>query len=277
MVSGYHIASVSWGKDSTFLLYELVRRGYPLDEVVTFDVGMEFDAIYHMRDRALPFLREHGILYTELKMDRPFEYYMFDHLVHGRNGIHYGYSWCGGRVRWGTTQKIRAMDQYAEERGAYVYLGIAADEQKRLHKKRKPYKLTPMADWGATEAMALQSCYENGFTWQEGNVYLYDILKRVSCWCCAGKNLTELRNMHKYLPHYRQRLRALQAKTNRPMKGEGNSVFDLEDKFLQQMGGPIERDCKDENHIHMGAPGILYPNIERNDAGCPGCLWRECA
>ena len=228
----YHIASVSWGKDSTYMLTELIRRGYPLDEALYFDTGMEFEAVYRVRNQALPLLREHGIRYTELKLEYPFEYYMFDREVHGRKGIHYGQSWCGGRVRWGTYQKVRAMDRYAEARNALVYLGIAADEEKRLVMQRKPYKLTPMADWGATEAMALQSCYEQGYFWLEGNIRLYDILKRVSCWCCTNKNLTELRNMYCYLPAYWQRLRVLQERTSRPMKGVGNSVFELEDRFL---------------------------------------------
>ena len=228
----YSIASVSWGKDSTYMLLELIRRDYPLDEVLYFDTGMEFSAVYRVRDQMLPLMAANGILYTEQKLEHPFEYYMFDREVHGRECIHYGQSWCGARVRWGTYYKVRAMDRYAEERNAIVYLGIAADEEKRQLKKRKPYKLTPMVEWGATEALALESCYAHGITWQEGDIRLYDILTRVSCWCCTNKNLTELHNMYCYLPEYWQRLRALQERTPRPMKGDGKSVFELEDRFL---------------------------------------------
>ena len=49
-----HIASVSFGKDSLAMVLELMRREYPLDEAVFFDTGMEFDAIYRTRDRAVP-------------------------------------------------------------------------------------------------------------------------------------------------------------------------------------------------------------------------------
>lgn len=52
------IASVSWGKDSLAMLHGLIERGMPLDEVVFYDTGMEFDAIYAERDRMLPLLRE---------------------------------------------------------------------------------------------------------------------------------------------------------------------------------------------------------------------------
>jgi hypothetical protein len=33
------------------------------------------------------------------------------------------------------------------------------------------------------------------------------------------------------MPEYWEKLKALQMKTNRPMKGEGKSIFDLEKRF----------------------------------------------
>jgi hypothetical protein len=57
----------------------------------------------------------------------------------------HGYSWCGGRCRWGTTDKLQALDKYAKSKGAKVYVGIAADESHRLNKERDPYKLFPGA------------------------------------------------------------------------------------------------------------------------------------
>lgn len=40
-----------------------------------------------------------------------------------------------------------------------------------------------------------------------------------------------MRNIYHYLPEYWERLKDLQRKTCRPMKGEGKSVFDLETRF----------------------------------------------
>lgn len=42
-------ASVSFGKDSLAMLFMLIEKGYPLDEVVFYDTGMEFQAIYTKR------------------------------------------------------------------------------------------------------------------------------------------------------------------------------------------------------------------------------------
>ncbi len=214
-MSGWHMASVSWGKDSLAMLHGLVDRGYPLDEVVFYDTGMEFDAIYRERDLMLPNLRDLGIRYVELHPAMPFYYSMFVRPVKSRKTgeIHkYGYGWCGGTCRWGTTEKTRALDRYAEAVGATVYVGIAADETARLAKEVKPYKRHPLAEWDMTEADCLALCYERGHTWEQDGVQLYDILDRVSCWCCRNKNQRELKAVHDNLPGYWQRLKALESR-----------------------------------------------------------------
>ena len=128
--------------------------------------------------------------------------------------------------------KTSALDKHAKAAGKNViqYIGIAADEQKRL--QRLPlYKVAPLAKFGFTEADALAYCYDRGFFWEENGIRLYDVLDRVSCWCCANKNLKELRNIRTHLPKYWNRLKDLQSRTDRPMKGPGKSVFDLEERF----------------------------------------------
>lgn len=213
MTDKHCIASVSWGKDSLAMLLVLIRDGYKLDEVVFFDTGMEFDAIYDVRDQTLPMLKAHGIKYTQLKPKDPMWWSMFARPVkkRGTNEIHkHGYGWCGGSCRWGTTEKQRALDRYAEELDAYVYVGIAADETSRLEKEKNPYKLHPLADLGMTEADCLSLCKEHGYTWTQEGVPLYDILDRVSCWCCRNKNQKELRAIHDHLPDTWRRLRGLE-------------------------------------------------------------------
>lgn len=226
-----YIASVSFGKDSLAMLLLIIEKNLPLDEVVFYDTGMEFQAIYNIRDKVVKLLQEKGIKYTELKPENPFEWTMFEKPVNGRkNGFHYGYSWCGGRCRWGTTEKLKTIDQYCGN--AKQYVGIAADESKRLKTAWKNRKKTPLFDYDMTEQDCLDYCRERGFDWLEGDVNLYDILDRVSCWCCANKNLKELRNYKKYLPEYWERLKDLQRKTDRPFKGD-KTIFDLDKKFSE--------------------------------------------
>ena len=231
-----YIASVSFGKDSLAMLFLILERGLPLDEVIFYDTGMEFKAIYDTRDKILPVLNDCGVKFTELHPPRPFLFDMLEKPVNSKqNGLHYGYSWCGGCARWGTANKTSTLDRYAKSLGNDIlqYIGIAADEQKRLQ-RLPPKKVAPLARFGFSEADALAYCYEKGFFWEENGIRLYDVLDRVSCWCCANKNLKELRNIRTYLPEYWDRLKDLQSKTNRPMKGPGKSVFDLEERFRKE-------------------------------------------
>lgn len=161
----YYMASVSWGKDSLAMLLRLIYENKPLNEVVFFDTGMEFQAIYNVRNAALGMLKIRGITYTELKPAKPFLYTMLDKPVKGRDRK--GYGWCGGLCRWGTTEKLKALDRYAKSKNATVYIGIAADEQQRL-KRLEPYKIAPLATfWNMAEAECLQYCYDHHFYWYE--------------------------------------------------------------------------------------------------------------
>lgn len=236
----YVIANVSCGKDSLAMVLNHISRGRKLDEVVMYDTGVEFGAIYDTWDKLTEYLDTIGIRHTVLYPKTPFLYDMTERLVNNRDGsgTHPGYSWCGGRCRWGTTAKTATLDAYADGKGAIVLVGIAADEERRLDKDIKPHKRHPLIKDGMTEADCLELCYANGYEWRErgantpdGTVRLYDILDRVSCWCCKNKNLKELRNIRRYLPEYWERLKELQSRQEMPMKGPGKSVFDLDRRF----------------------------------------------
>lgn len=243
-----YIASVSWGKDSLAMLIYILENKLPLDEVVFYDTGMEFQAIYNNRDKMLYYLKQKGIKYTELKPGQPFIYDMLKRPVtSNKKGYHNGYGWCGGVCRWGTTRKTQALDAYTK--GAKVhYIGIAADEPERVARLVYP-KCAPLATAGMIEASCLEYCRERGWNWNEetaltesGYIDLYDILDRVSCWCCANKNLKELRNIYTYLPQYWERLKNLQSQLERPMKkycnkkyGEYGNLFDMEKVFKKEV------------------------------------------
>lgn len=227
---GHYIASVSWGKDSLAMLHLLISRHEPLDEVLFYDTGAEFEAIYAERDRTLPLLAEYGVKYTELRPRRPFFFDMLAKTVRKRDGsTQSGYGWCGGATRWGTSEKTRALDAYARRLDACVYVGIAADEERRIERERVPWKLLPLVDWGMTETDCLALCYGRGHTWDEGGVRLYDVLGRVSCWCCRNKNLKELKAIHDNLPAYYERLEALEETCGQMKKG----------KTLKEIGGAL--------------------------------------
>lgn len=223
------------------LLY-ILDSGLPLDEVVFYDTGMEFQAIYNIRDKIVPVLKKRGIKFTELHPAGSFIYDMLERPVtSSQKGEHKGYGWCGGLCRWGTAEKIAAIDRYT--RGSHVYVGIAVDEKERWERLPE-WKTSPIAEAGMTEADCLRYCYERGYSWVEDGVELYDILDRVSCWCCSNKNRKELKNIYRYLPKYWNRLKDLQSRLERPMKnfkdnrggyGDYGNVFDMEVVFKHEI------------------------------------------
>ncbi len=232
------IVQLSGGKDSTALLLMCIHKNYRVDEAVFFDTGMEFNAVYKTIDYLEVICKGNGIKLTKLYPRIPFKEKMFNIEVHKRDGsIGCGYSWCGGVCRWGTTDKLQTLESYCK--GSIELIGIAFDEQFRLAKKRKGNKEFPLSTWKITEHDALNYCYDNGIYWVEnagaGDVRLYDILDRVSCWCCGNKNLKELRNMYKYLPDYWEKLKEYQGRTNRPFRRNGKTIFDLEDRFRLEL------------------------------------------
>lgn len=85
--------SLSGGKDSTFLLLELIRRGTPPDECVFFDTGWEFPQMYRHMDRLRALCEENGIEFTVLHPAKSFDYLMFEKPVREKTGgTHCGYS-----------------------------------------------------------------------------------------------------------------------------------------------------------------------------------------
>lgn len=201
-----YIASVSFGKDSLAMLLKLIEKGKRIDEVIFYDTEMEFKAIYEIRDKMKEKLKKERIEYRELKAEIPFIEKMLEKQVKKRDGtIQCGYGICGGKCRWGTTEKNKTIEKYLKEKYGEEYkeyIGIAVDEIKRVEKERNKHKIMPLVEWKMTEKDCLEYCYRKGYYWEEKGIRLYDILDRVSCWCCGNKNKKELENMYKYLPEY---------------------------------------------------------------------------
>lgn len=220
------VASVSGGKDSVAMLHLMVERGIKPDKVVYYDNGVEFKAVYEVLQRVRWYCECNDIEFVWLKSSFDFMYYMLDKPVRGRPEGVTGYSWCGGICRWGTSDKKKVIKDYLSNySNVEEYVGIASDELKRV--KDKVY---PLVEWGYTEKMCLEYCYKLGYTWEENGIRLYDILDRVSCWCCANKNLKELKKIYENLPDYWKRLKDLESYTFKTMK-RGVTLEELERRF----------------------------------------------
>lgn len=222
------VVSFSGGKDSTWMLLEMLRRGERIDEVVFFDTGWEFPQMMTHVEKIKRLVEEHGITFTTLHPAKPFDYWMFEHPK--KNG-EIGWSWCGrSGCRWGTDLKTRAIDKHFKREPEHIQcIGIAADEQYRLNRKnnKQSHMRHPLVEYGITEAECLAGCYAAGYDWGG----LYEQLDRVSCRFCGLKNLKELRNIYWNMPDVWQELRDYQNRTYMPYRKDGRSIFDLEKRF----------------------------------------------
>ena len=190
-----HIVQFSGGKDSTCMLLMMLERDMPIDDIIFCDTTMEFPGMYDHIAKVEGYI---GRKVTRLKPPHDFIYYFARYKkTRGKNKGKCGYGWPRMWARWCTRLfKIDLTDKYLRNIGEYVlYIGIARDEPKR-HKKRGDNVIHPLYDWGITESMALQYCYDHGFDWGG----LYERFRRVSCWCCPLQPLNELRNLRKYYP-----------------------------------------------------------------------------
>lgn len=233
------IASVSFGKDSLAMLLKLLEEQYPLDEVVYFDIGVEFDSIRNNAEKMKSILADKGIEFTILEPREPFIYCMTEKPVNKRNGeLQCGYKWCGGCARWGTSLKLEAIQKNNNKYGDETiveYVGVAVDERQRINRKRNGnrIKIYPLVEWEMSEKKCLEYCYSKGWHWNENGYELYDLLDRVSCKYCKNKNLKELRNIYHYMPNVWQELKELQDKVQMPFKGD-KTIHDLETRFITE-------------------------------------------
>lgn len=230
-----YIANLSGGKDSTAMLLMLLEKRRPIDHIIFADTGKDFPQMYDHLERLASYIRTNypdAPEITTLKAEKSFDYYMFEHIkTKGARQGSAGYGWATMWCRWCTSNlKQQVINKFCRSLGepCINYIGIAADEPKRLAKGTKG-NVFPLADDGITESEALAYCYERGFDWSG----LYERFDRVSCWCCPLKNLRELKTLWKHYPDLWAELRKMDERAFNQFRSD-YSVADLEQKFKKE-------------------------------------------
>ena len=229
-----HIVQFSGGKDSTAMLLMMLEKGMPVDEIIFCDTGKEFPGMYKHIAEVESFISKYGKTITTLKAAKSFDYWQFEHIkTKGEHAGTMGYGWARPWRRWCTRLLKEAptneyLKQYPKNE-IVLYIGIAADEPNR-HKNMPVNHKHPLFDWGITEKMALEYCYQKGFTWGG----LYEQFKRVSCWCCPLQNIRSLKTLWQYYPDLWAELKAMETKaaTIIPFRIDGKTLADLEKRFV---------------------------------------------
>ena len=217
-----YIASCSFGKDSIATILLALENNEPLDRVVFAEVMFDHErnitgeipeTIQWIKDVAIPKFESMGLKVDVVKAKGDYVSVCSRKFKEPKaNGtIYYGVQ--NSKPCYANTYlKIAPIKQYyknfSKEYDIIQYVGIASDEPIRLKRLEGTNKISLLAKYGYTEAMAMAKCKEYGLV---NPCYSMDI--RGGCWFCFNANINRYISVRKNCPAYWQAFRDLYHKT----------------------------------------------------------------
>lgn len=196
----------SFGKDSLATILLALEHNEPLDEALFVEVmfdkerGISGEVPEHIewvKGYAIPLLANMGVKTKILHSDKDYMYFFTNAAIRrgGRNkGKLPGFP-LAQRCSINSHCKIHPVNQYIKEQGNVVqYIGIAADEHKRLARLKGQNKISLLARYGYTENMAKKLCEKYNLLSP-----IYRTSERNGCWFCPNcriKDFAMLRKRH---------------------------------------------------------------------------------
>lgn len=236
------------------MLLMLLERGEDIADIVFFDTGWEFPAMYEHLEKLEDYtgkkitrLQARMPPETETRKS-PFDWFFAECPIarRGTKDVYrIGYSWPLPNLRWCTGRKQQALSSYMlglthicnVKLPLRKCIGFAADERHRLTgitKKGASYleQRYPLLEWGITESMALDYCRKLGFNWSG----LYDHFNRVSCFCCPLQPLDELRALRRHYPELWRRMLLMESWLQEGRQGsfKNTTVASLDARFAAE-------------------------------------------
>jgi 3'-phosphoadenosine 5'-phosphosulfate sulfotransferase (PAPS reductase)/FAD synthetase len=219
MTKPKYVLAFSGGKDSTYLLYEILQRKLPLDEIRFLDCGLEYPATYEWLDYLE---KRFGVKIARYKTSKNFYDLFFKIKQSGtKKGLIKGFppSNCGCWIQ--SEMKLKTKPNGKDE---MVYLGITANEAHR--KPEKKNMLTPLIDWGITENMIRERLAALDLT-----PFYYKMgFKRSGCWLCPKQPRGSLYLLWRNYPTLWRELRRLDKLSPHGFK-DGLNLAELEHRF----------------------------------------------
>lgn len=237
-----YIACCSFGKDSLAQIIVAKERGEPIDVVIYSEVMFmdeisgEFpehrDFIYNV---AIPTLKDRYGLET-IVLRSPQTMWKDFHTVRVRGsteGLLRGFP-IPGLCTINRDCKIPPIKEYlqCQDEDIIQYVGIAADEPKRLKRLEGTNKVSILAKYGITEKQARDICERAGLLSP-----IYEITGRNGCFFCPNAGLQELRHLYFNHPEIWELLRELQStpNTSRTCFTRNKTIFDYEKIFEEDL------------------------------------------
>lgn len=197
-----HIAAWSGGKDSTYMIDELLRLKYPLNEIVFCDTGHEFPIMYEYIEKVKKYWEsKYQITITLLNCGNGKKIWDSFSETNFKKGqfkgqkrgfpFHMGMSWCTREV------KVNPMKRHIKSKykgcEVFEYVGIAFNEPSRI---KKTGELYPLYDWKITEDEIAERLVEKGL-----HNPLYNHFHRTGCFNCPKQSLSSLYKLWKHYPN----------------------------------------------------------------------------
>lgn len=200
------IASSSFGKDSIATILTALEHGEPLHEVVyaevMFSPTLSAEHPVHaawINEVAIPWVENLGLKFTRLRAKKTY-IDLFTHkitrsAVPERNGKICGFPH-PSRCFIGSRLKQQPLKQYLKGKEAFYYVGICADEPKRLARLEGQPKISLLSKYQITQEMAKNICRDAGLLSP-----VYEHTNRTGCWFGPNERLLALRRFKEDYPH----------------------------------------------------------------------------
>ena len=234
-----HVAAWSGGKDSTYMIDELLVTKEPLDEIIFCDTGFEFKLMYEYIELVEKYwFDKYKITVTKLNWknkgliwhnwsDNNFTKGQYKGKPRGFP-FHMGMSWCTREL------KLNPMKKYIEEKypndEIFEYVGIALNEPDRITNDKN--KLYWLFDNLYHEDEITQLLVEKGL-----HNPLYNHFHRTGCYTCPKQSLSSLYKMWKHYPEEWQTIVKMQVNYKRIGAGiwkfKNYTIEELIKKFLK--------------------------------------------
>lgn len=237
-----YFACCSFGKDSLAQIIVAKEHGEPIDAVIysevmfTDKISGEFpehrDFIYNV---AIPKLKElYGLETIVLRADQTMWQDFHTVRVRGSTaGLLRGFP-IPGLCNINRDCKIPPIRKFMANQTEKViqYVGIAADEPKRLKRLEGTNKVSLLAKYGVTEQEATDICRRAGLLSP-----IYSIAGRNGCFFCPNASEKELRHLYFNHPEIWELLRELQdtPNTSRRCFTRNKTVYDYEKIFEEEL------------------------------------------
>ena len=209
-----HILSISGGKDSMATAILALEHREPLDVAVYCEVMFDKETSGEVPEHRefiyncmIPWMEGNGVPVHVVRGERTY-LDLFYHVIKQskipeRNGRLLGFP-IAGKCQINARCKTKPLDRYIKESGsndAIQYVGIAADEEKRLKRLDGKTKISLLEKYGYTEADAAELCKKYGLYSP-----VYEFSTRNGCWFCPNCRNREFAEFKRRHPDLWQRL-----------------------------------------------------------------------